>query len=163
MTHRTGKTRFFAALQLAALLATPAVGLAGARHRPPDVDFDLDRGMSFGRMPKTAFDPRVFDTMKKALNSRAMDPAIEPYTSAVRPSRYEPSTGRVRDSITDTLRNMRHDEEVSRKYVEATKGAKEQPKTLLPGMPRPQRRLNSPVVDPLLANQKAQKKSDDDD
>ena len=165
MIHGIGRRRLLLALQLAALLALPAVALAGPRHLPPDVDIDPDRGMSFTRMPKTAFDRRVFDPMKKALLSKVMDPTIEPYNSVVRPSRYDPSTGRIRDSITDALREMRHNEEMSRKYADVDKTPKNQPKpvVVVPGLIRPGRVMKSPVVDPMVALQKAQRKNDSDD
>lgn len=102
-------------LALATLLLAPGVARAGSGSLPPDVDLDPDRGMSFGRLPKTSFDRRVFDPMKKALTSQAMDPAIDPYNPVVRPSRYEPGTGRIRDSYTDQVREMRRDEEARRK------------------------------------------------
>ena len=102
-------------LALATILLAPGVARAGSGSLPPDVDLDPDRGMSFGRLPKTSFDRRVFDPMKKALTSQAMDPAIDPYNPVVRPSRYEPATGRIRDSYTDQVREMRRDEEARRK------------------------------------------------
>ena len=102
-------------LALVVLLGAPGIGHAGSGSLPPDVDLDPDRGMSFGRLPRTSFDRRVFDPMKKALTSQAMDPAIDPYNSVVRPSRYEPATGRIRDSYTDQVREMRRDEEARRK------------------------------------------------
>lgn len=102
-------------LALATLLLIPAVARAGSGSLPPDVDLDPDRGMSFGRLPKTSFDRRVFDPMKKALTSQAMDPAIDPYNPVVRPSRYEPATGRIRDSYTDKVREIRREEEARRK------------------------------------------------
>jgi len=107
---------FTAALVLLAFIAMPAVGLAGgSRSLPPDVDLDPDRGMSFGRLPKTSFDRRVFDPMKQSLGSKAMDPAIDPYNPVVRPSRYEPSTGKIRDSLSDKVRDLRRNEEAARK------------------------------------------------
>ena len=164
MSHKTGRKRWIVALQLATLLAIPSAVLAGQRHLPPDVDLDPDRGMPFGRLPKTSFDRRTFDAMKKVLNSRVMDPTVEPYNSVVRPSRYDPGTGRIRDSITDALRDMRHNEDLARKYAE-TKGSKDQQqkKNLFPGLPRPERVMKSPVIDPVLAAKKAQSKDDDDD
>jgi hypothetical protein len=106
-----------AALSLLATLAfVPAFAFAGGRSSlPPDVDLDPDRGMSFGRLPKTSFDRRVFEPMKRSLTSQAMDPAIDPYNPVVRPSRYEPGTGKIRDSYTDQLREVRRREEQSRK------------------------------------------------
>ena len=91
------------------------MALAGSGSLPPDVDLDPDRGMSFGRLPKTSFDRRVFDPMKKSLTSQAMDPEIDPYNPVVKPSRYEPGTGRIRDSYTDKVRELRRDEEARRK------------------------------------------------
>lgn len=102
-------------LVLATLVLTPGAVRAGTGSLPPDVDLDPDRGMSFGRLPKTSFDRRVFDPMKKALTSQAMDPAIDPYNPVVRPSRYEPGTGRIRDSYTDKVREIRREEEARRK------------------------------------------------
>lgn len=102
-------------LALVTMLLAPGVARAGSGSLPPDVDLDPDRGMSFGRLPKTSFDRRVFDPMKKALTSQAMDPTIDPYNPVVRPSRYEPGTGRIRDSYTDQVREMRRDEEARRK------------------------------------------------
>jgi hypothetical protein len=114
---RTGMSLRDAArlLALAVLLLVPRLSHAGSGSLPPDVDLDPDRGMSFGRLPKTSFDRRVFDPMKKAFTSQAMDPAIDPYNPVVRPSRYEPATGRIRDSYTDQVRDMRRDEEARRK------------------------------------------------
>src|SRR3954462_5911635 len=57
---RTARRGLFLALQLAVLVALPCASLAGSRQLPPDVDLDPDRAMSFGRMPKTSFDRRVF-------------------------------------------------------------------------------------------------------
>lgn len=102
-------------LALASLLLVPGVALAGSGSLPPDVDLDPERGMSFGRLPKTSFDRRVFDPMKRSLTSQAMDPAIDPYNPVVRPSRYEPATGRIRDSYTDKVRELHRDEEARRK------------------------------------------------
>lgn len=103
-------------LALAALLAAPSTALAGSGSSlPPDVDLDPDRGMSFGRLPKTSFDRRVFDPMKKSLNSQVMDPSVDPWSPAVRPSRYEPGTGKIRDSYSDKVRQLRRDEEARRK------------------------------------------------
>lgn len=104
-----------AALALAALLLVPRLAIAGSSSLPPDVDLDPDRGMSFGRLPKTSFDRRVFDSTKKSLTSQAMDPTIDPYNPVVRPSRYEPGTGKIRDSYTDKLREIRRHEEAARK------------------------------------------------
>ena len=102
-------------LAFATLLAAPRLALAGSSSLPPDVDLDPDRGMSFGRLPKTSFDRRVFDPMKKSLTSQVMDPAIDPWNPVVRPSRYEPGTGKIRDSYSDKVRAMRRDEEARRK------------------------------------------------
>jgi hypothetical protein len=102
-------------IALATLLIAPGVSWAGSGSLPPDVDLDPDRGMSFGRLPKTSFDRRVFDPMKKSLTSQAMDPDIDPYNPVVKPSRYEPGTGRIRDSYTDKVRELRRDEEARRK------------------------------------------------
>lgn len=103
-------------LALAALLAAPSTALAGSGSSlPPDVDLDPDRGMSFGRLPKTSFDRRVFDPMKKSLTSQVMDPSVDPWNPVVRPSRYEPGTGKIRDSYSDKVRQMRRDEEARRK------------------------------------------------
>lgn len=102
-------------LALVALLAAPATALAGSGSLPPDVDLDPDRGMSFGRLPKTSFDRRVFDPMKKSLTSQVMDPSVDPWNPVVRPSRYEPGTGKIRDSYSDKVRDMRRDEEARRK------------------------------------------------
>jgi hypothetical protein len=110
-------------IALALLLLAPGLSHAGSGSLPPDVDLDPDRGMSFGRLPKTSFDRRVFDPMKKALTSRAMDPAIDPYNPVVRPSRYEPATGKIRDSYTDQVRDMRRDEEARRKMRTTEAGA----------------------------------------
>jgi len=99
----------------AALVVVSASAYAGSSSLPPDVDLDPDRGMTFGRLPKTSFDRRVFDPMKRALTSQAMDPAIDPYNSTVKASRYEPGTGKIRDSLTDKVRDLRRDEETARK------------------------------------------------
>ena len=104
-----------ALVAVAALVALASPGHAGSSSLPPDVDLDPDRGMTFGRLPKTSFDRRVFDPMKKALTSQAMDPAIDPYNSVIRSSRYEPGTGKIRDSYTDKVRELRRDEETARK------------------------------------------------
>lgn len=93
--------------------ATPA--RAGSSSLPPDVDLDPDRGMTFGRLPKTSFDRRVFEPMKRSLTSQAMDPSIDPYNPIVRSSRYEPGTGKIRDSLTDKVRELRRSEEAARK------------------------------------------------
>lgn len=103
------------ALALAALVVSPAVAGAQSRSLPPDVDLDPDRGMSFSRLPKTSFDRRVFDPMKQSLTSRAMDPSIDPYNPVVKPSRYEPGSGKIRDSLTDKMRDIKRFEEASRK------------------------------------------------
>ena len=66
-------------LALATILLAPGVARAGSGSLPPDVDLDPDRGMSFGRLPKTSFDRRVFDPMKKALTSQAM--AFPPHST----------------------------------------------------------------------------------
>ncbi|MEW6269073.1 MAG: hypothetical protein AB1689_07205 [Thermodesulfobacteriota bacterium] len=101
-----------------ASVALPATGLAGPRRLqpPPDVDLDPERGMSFGRLPRTSFDQRVFSPLKQSLGSKAMDPAIDPYNPVVRPSRYEPGTGKIRDSLTDKVREMRRAEEARRPH-----------------------------------------------
>jgi len=105
-----------AALAVATVcLAAPATARAGSSSLPPDVDLDPDRGMTFGRLPKTSFDRRVFDPMKKSLTSQAMDPAIDPYNPVIKSSRYEPGTGKIRDSLTDKVREMRRNEETARK------------------------------------------------
>lgn len=107
-------------LTLTAFLLAPSVARAGSGSLPPDVDLDPDRGMSFGRLPKTSFDRRVFDPTKKALTSQAMDPAIDPYNPVVRPSRYEPGTGRIRDSYTDKVREIRREEEEARRKTRSS-------------------------------------------
>lgn len=113
-----GRSRTVAGLVAASavlLLACPPGAEAGSRlKRPPDVDLDPDRGMTFGRLPKTSFDRRVFESTKQALGSQVMDPSIDPYNSVVRSSRYEPGTGKIRDSLTDKVREIRRREEASR-------------------------------------------------
>lgn len=105
-----------AALAVATVcLAAPVSALGGSSSLPPDVDLDPDRGMTFGRLPKTSFDRRVFDPMKKSLTSQAMDPSIDPYNPVIKSSRYEPGTGKIRDSLTDKVREMRRNEETARK------------------------------------------------
>jgi hypothetical protein len=104
-----------AAMALATVCLAPVTALAGSSSLPPDVDLDPDRGMTFGRLPKTSFDRRVFDPMKKSLTSQAMDPAIDPYNPVIKSSRYEPGTGKIRDSLTDKVREMRRTEETARK------------------------------------------------
>src|SRR5512134_1241558 len=105
-----------ALVAVAAFVALSAtVHAGGSSSLPPDVDLDPDRGMTFGRLPKTSFDRRVFDPMKKSLTSQAMDPAIDPYNSIIRSSRYEPGTGKIRDSLTDKVRDLRRTEETARK------------------------------------------------
>jgi len=118
---RNEKTRCGALLALAAvvaILASPAPAAAGSRRLqpPPDVDLDPERGMSFGRLPRTSFDQRVFSPLKQSLGSRVMDSSIDPYNPAVRPSRYEPGTGKIRDSLTDKVREMRRTEEARRPH-----------------------------------------------
>jgi hypothetical protein len=116
MTVLIDRRGILVASMLLALLAAPSSGLAGgSRSLPPDVDLDPDRGMSFGRLPKTSFDRRVFDPMKRSLGSQAMDPSIDPYNPVARPSRYEPATGKIRDSLSDKLRDLRRNEEAARK------------------------------------------------
>lgn len=142
-------------LALAALLLAPAVALAGSGSLPPDVDLDPERGMSFGRLPKTSFDRRVFDPMKRSLTSQAMDPAIDPYNPVVRPSRYEPGTGRIRDSYSDQVRRMRREEEARRKTRTTEQASqKSQPLYVSPYRPiRPTR--------PSASTATTQDKSDD--
>jgi hypothetical protein len=116
MRFSHASVRFVALAMFAAATIASSTAFAGGRSSlPPDVDLDPDRGMSFGRLPKTSFDRRVFDPMKKALTSQAMDPAIDPYNPVVRSSRYEPGTGKIRDSYTDKLREIRRREEQARK------------------------------------------------
>jgi hypothetical protein len=90
--------------------------VAGSRRLqpPPDVDLDPDRWMTFGRLPKTSFDRRVFDPMNQALGSRVMDTTIDPYSPVMKPNRYEPGTGRIRDSLTDKVREIRRAQEARR-------------------------------------------------
>jgi hypothetical protein len=116
-----GSKRIVAAnalLLLALVVTLPAASSAGSRRLqpPPDVDLDPDRSMSFGRLPRTSFDQRVFGPLKQSLGSKAMDPAIDPYNPVVRPSRYEPGTGKIRDSLTDKVREMRRAEEARRPH-----------------------------------------------
>jgi len=111
MLHRL--ELFLLALLIAVAATSPAY--AGSGSLPPDVDLDPDRGMTFGRLPKTSFDRRVFDPMKRSLASQAMDPSIDPYNPVVRSSRYEPGTGKIRDSLTDKVRDLRRNEETARK------------------------------------------------
>lgn len=144
-------------LALVTLLVAPGVARAGSGSLPPDVDLDPDRGMSFGRLPKTSFDRRVFDPMKKALSSQAMDPAIDPYNPVVRPSRYEPATGRIRDSYTDQVREMRRDEEARRKTrTVETRADKTAPLYVSPYKPVKPTRPSSSVTT------SSQNRSDDD-
>jgi hypothetical protein len=171
MIRSTGTRALLATLQLAALLAVPAIALAGQHHLPPDVDLDPDRGMSFVRLPKTSFERRELEVMKKMLSSRAMDPAIEPYNSPIHSSRYDPSTGRIRDSINDNLREMRHNEDVARQFAGSTKPAPaspygpQPPPDPLASMPKPARPMHNPVIDPVVALKKQQLNNlkDDDD
>jgi hypothetical protein len=143
-------------LALVVLLLAPVVAYAGSGSLPPDVDLDPDRGMSFGRLPKTSFDRRVFDPMKKSLTSQAMDPAIDPYNPIVRPSRYEPGTGRIRDSYTDQVREMRRDEEARRKTrTTETAAEKATPLYVSPYKPIKPTRPSSPSTG-------SQNRSDDD-
>jgi len=164
------KTGFLLALYVVALLAMPAVALAGGRrHLPPDVDLDPDRGMPFDRYPKTAFDHRQLDTMKKALASKVMDPAIDPYTTIVKPSKYEPYTGQIRNSMTDALRDMRHNQDLARKFGASEKtvtnsvGPKDPMAAVMAGMPKPGRLMRNPVVDPIVALRKQQQNDQKDD
>lgn len=171
MSDRMGKTGFLLALYVVALLATPAVALAGGRrHLPPDVDLDPDRSMPFDRYPKTAFDHRQLDTMKKALASHVMDPAVDPYTSIIKPSKYEPYTGQIRNSITDALREMRHNQDLARKFsasdkslTKSTLGPKDPMAAVMAGMPKPGRVMHNPVVDPIVALRKQQQNDQKDD
>jgi hypothetical protein len=171
MIRSTGTRLLLATLQLAALLALPAIALAGQHHLPPDVDLDPDRGMSFVRLPKTSFERSDLEVMKKMLSSRAMDPTIEPYNSPIRSSRYDASTGRIRDSINDNLREMRHSEDVARQFSGNTKAADvspfapQPPPNPLASMPKPARLMRNPVVDPIAAMKKQQRndQKDDDD
>jgi len=106
---------------LATVALTAAPGFAGSRRLqpPPDVDLDPDRGMTFGRLPKTSFDRRVFDPMTQALGSRVIDPSIDPYNSVIKPNRYEPGTGKIRDSLTDKVREIRRAQESRRSRRDA--------------------------------------------
>jgi len=159
------------ALYVVALLALPAVALAGGRrHLPPDVDLDPDRSMPFDRLPKTAFDHRQLDTMKRALASHVMDPAIDPYTTIIKPSKYEPYTGQIRNSVTDALREMRHNQDLARKFGASAKsaannnvGPKDPMTSVLAGMPKPGRLMRNPVVDPLVTLRKQQQNDQKDD
>jgi hypothetical protein len=163
------KSRFLLALYVIALLALPATALAGPHRLPPDVDLDPDRSMPFDRLPKTAFDHRELDTMKKVLASHVMDPAVDPYTTIVKPSKYEPYTGQIRDSINDVLRDMRHNQDLARRFASSEKNTTgpvfgpKPPPNLLAGMARPDRLLRSPVVDPMVALKKQQQNDDKDD
>jgi hypothetical protein len=165
----TANRRVLAALQLLLLLSVPVGALADQRlRRPPDVDLDPDRGMPFDRLPKSAFQHRELDTMRKLLASKVMDPAVEPYQTIVKPSKYEPYTGQIRGSINDHLRDMRHDADVSRKFAGSKTAvpspfAPKPPPNLLAGMPRPDRLLRSPVVDPIVALRKQQENDQKDD
>jgi hypothetical protein len=98
------------------LLTSAGGAWAGPRRlqRPPDVEIDPDRWMTFGRLPKTSFDRRVFGAMQQALDSRVMDPAIDPYNQVFRPNRYEPGSGKIRDSLTDKVREIRRAQEARR-------------------------------------------------
>jgi hypothetical protein len=99
-----------------------------------------------------------------------MDPALDPYTTIVKPSKYEPYTGQIRGSINDALRDMRHDADVSRKFSGSNKTlvpspfAPKPPPNLMAGMPRPDRLQRSPVVvDPMAALRKQQQNDQKDD
>jgi hypothetical protein len=96
-------------------LASTAVFAESSKlKRPPDVDLDPERGMTFGRIPKTSFDGRMYGPLKQGLRSRTMDSTIDPYNSVLQTDRYEPHTGKIRNSLTDTVRSMRRNEELRR-------------------------------------------------
>ena len=120
MSHRSVRRVAREALGVALCAACIAVAagdaLAGSRRLtpPPDVELDPDRWMTFGRLPKTSFDRRVFDPMTQALGSRVMDPSVDPYNPVMRPNRYEPGTGKIRDSLTDKVRQIRRAQEARR-------------------------------------------------
>jgi hypothetical protein len=107
---------FARALVMVALGASFAS--AGNLQPPPDVDLDPDRGMTFGRMPKTSLPGQIYGPTKQALRKRYMDPSVDPYMEMQSSGRYEPATGRISGSLTDARRTIKRREEASRSRKE---------------------------------------------
>jgi hypothetical protein len=95
-----------------ALLMTDVVWAGGSTA--PQADLDPDRGMTFGRYPKIRIDSAVSTPMKQSSRYRAIDPAIDPYDSIVGSDRYDPQSGKIHGSLSDTLREMRRRQEMQR-------------------------------------------------
>ena len=70
--------------------------------------------MPFGRLSKTSHDQRIFKPLNQGTRLVVMDPAVDPYNSVISGSVYDPQSGSIRGSLTDTVREMRRFEEASR-------------------------------------------------
>jgi hypothetical protein len=108
--------------------ALPEEAFAGGKRlRPPaSVSLHPDRGMTFGRYSKTSHDQRVFKPLNQGTRLPTMDPAIDPYNLNMRTSVYEPSTGQIRGSLTDTVRDMRRAQEASRRAAREASARRKQ-------------------------------------
>jgi len=111
------------------LSAVPSVAGSKKLRPPPDVDLDPDRAMSFGRLSKNPFDRSVSRPFNQAISpSLVMDPGVEPYSTVVKPSRYEPQTGEIRGGLVDKRREMAQREELDRPVQPASPGGFYKPK-----------------------------------
>ena len=99
----------------AVLVLTVATASAGSGTLPPDVDLDPDRGMTFGRLGKSRLPSQITAPFKQSTRSAgSRDPAIDPYNLLPDSGRYDPSTGKIRGGLSDTVRQMRRREDLAR-------------------------------------------------
>jgi hypothetical protein len=95
-----------ASLLAALLLPAPRV-LAGGNAPPPDVRLDPDRGMTFGRIPKTTIDGAIYKPFRDSMKWQLMSPDHDPYRSMLQSEIYDPATGRIHGGLSDKVREMR--------------------------------------------------------
>ena len=98
--------------------------------------------MTFSRMPKTSLPGQIYGPTKQVLRQRYVEPAVDPYTELPSAGRYDPSTGKISGSLTDTRRKMKRREEASRSRRERAENRYE---SLHPGIHliRPEEQLRS--------------------
>ena len=88
---------------------------ASGLQRPPGVDLDPDRGMTFSRLPGTTFDGKVFAPYRQVMRSAVMRPEVDPYRTLLEAPQYDPQTGKIRGFLSDQERVIQRHQDLSRR------------------------------------------------